>query len=162
MSGTPLTHKLQNRRGGRVTEPVLEAEACLLSMAHSGYLHAVQGLGVGKGAWIQSTQCHRGHSPLGPSLWHWPTCQQVLFPRALLSLVACYRLASTQAEPVPECQLKWSFVGVWPWVLLLQQSYSLLEHPHLSLMSLHHGHHLRLQLLQFVLMLLLCFLIGSH
>lgn len=29
-------------------------------------------------------------------------------------------------------------------------------------MSFHHGHHLRLQLLQFVLMLLLCFLIGSH
>lgn len=29
-------------------------------------------------------------------------------------------------------------------------------------MSLHHGHHLRLQLLQFVLMLLLGFFIGSH
>lgn len=49
-----------------------------------------------------------------------------------------------------------------PGVLLLQQSYSLLEHPHLGLMSLHHGHHLRLQLLQLVLMFLLCFLIGSY
>lgn len=51
---------------------------------------------------------------------------------------------------------------MWPGVLLLQQSYSLLEHPYLGLMSLHHGHHLRLQLLEFVLMLLLCFLIGSN
>ena len=60
------------------------------------------------------------------------------------------------------CWLQWRFVGVRSGILLLQQSYSLLEHPHLGLVSLHHGHHLRLQLLEFVLMLLLCFLIGSH
>lgn len=62
----------------------------------------------------------------------------------------------------PECLLKRGFVGVWPGILFLQQSYSLLEHSHLGLMSLHHSHHLGFQLLQLVLMLLLCFLIGSH
>lgn len=62
----------------------------------------------------------------------------------------------------PECLLKRGFVGVWPGILFLQQSYSLLEHSHLGLVSLHHSHHLRFQLLQLVLMLLLCFLIGSH
>lgn len=62
----------------------------------------------------------------------------------------------------PDCQLKRGFVGVWPGILFLQQSYSLLEHSHLGLVALHHSHHLRFQLLQLVLMLLLCFLVGSH
>lgn len=70
--------------------------------------------------------------------------------------------SSTDRTVALKCQLQWCFVGVRSGVLLLQQSYSLLEHPHLGLVSLHHGHHLRLQFLQFVLMLLLCFLIGSH
>lgn len=62
----------------------------------------------------------------------------------------------------PDCQLKRGFVGVWPGILFLQQSYPLLEHSHLGLVALHHSHHLRFQLLQLVLMLLLCFLVGSH
>lgn len=81
---------------------------------------------------------------------------------ALLSSGTACSSASEGRPLVPECWLQGSFTGMWPWVLLLQQSYSLLEHPHLGLVSLHHGHHLRLQLLQFVLMLLLRFLISSH
>lgn len=96
-----------------------------------------------------------------------PSCQlslsssrQVLSSEAPSSVTA--RLASTDRTVELKCPLQGRFVGVRSGVLLLQQSYPLLEHPHLGLMSLHHGHHLRLQLLQFVLMLLLCFLIGSH
>ena len=87
--------------------------------------------------------------PTGPVLWG-----------PLLS--DCSTLASMDRTVELKCPLQGRFVGVRSGVLLLQQSYPLLEHPHLGLMSLHHGHHLRLQLLQFVLMLLLCFLIGSH
>lgn len=58
--------------------------------------------------------------------------------------------------------LKWRFIGVRSWVLLFEQGNSLFEHSHLSLVPLDHRHHLRLQFLQLVLMLLLCFLIGSH
>lgn len=43
MPGTPLMHNLQNRKGGRVTKPVLEAEGGLLSMAHSRRLRAIRG-----------------------------------------------------------------------------------------------------------------------
>lgn len=99
------------------------------------------------------------HLPAFPSI---PLPPGALSPRALLSPATCSSWASTELWSPTKCRLKRSFVGVWPWVLLLQQSYSLLEHPHLGLMSLHHGHHLRLQLLQFVLMLLLGFFIGSH
>lgn len=53
-------------------------------------------------------------------------------------------------------------VGVRSRRLLLQKSDALFEHPHLRLVSLHHRHHLRLQLLQLVLVLLLGFLIRRH
>lgn len=178
MSGIPLVHNLQNRTGGRATKPVLKAEA---RPAEHGTWVSISTLPVAQEGrnrvlWIQSTLCHQGHSPLGLSSWH--SSVQVLIylpifpfltlptgtlsPGALLSSVTCYSLASIGRTLVLKCRLKWSFIGMRPWVLLLQQSYSLLEHPHLGLVSLHHGHHLRLQLLQFVLMLLLCFLIGSH
>lgn len=132
-----------------------------------------QGSGRNRIPWIQSAPCPRA-TPRGwvqgtPRSKCWPTCpsrfsasQQVLGPWALLSSVTCFRYFHSGRTWVAKCHLKWCLISVWPWVLLLQQRDSLLEHPHLGLVSLHHGHHLRLQLLQFVLMFLLCFLIGSH
>lgn len=140
-----------------------------LSMAHRAGMYMPSGVReeqdpldpvctVSQG-WVQGT----------PRSTCWPTCpsrfsasQQVLGPRALLSSVTCFRYFHSGRTWVAKCHLKWRLIRVWPWVLLLQQRDSLLEHPHLGLVSLHHGHHLRLQLLQFVLMFLLCFLIGSH
>ncbi len=54
------------------------------------------------------------------------------------------------------------FIGARSRRLLLQKSDALFQHPHLRLVPLHHRHHLRLQLLQLVLVLLLGFLVRRH
>lgn len=89
-------------------------------------------------------------------------CSSSLGPFSAEDVGAAGVFASWGRTSGPDCLLKRGFVGVWPGILFLQQSYSLLEHSHLGLVALHHSHHLRFQLLQLVLMLLLCFLIGSH
>lgn len=160
MPATLLRHNLQNRQ----SQCWKQSGACWAR--HTGQVRT----GCPRG-WEEQgpldTVCTVSPGPVTPGAESkcWPTCPSRSHPPsrdclpALLSSVTCFRSGRTW---VPECHLKWRLIGVWPGVLLLQQSYPLLEHPHLGLVSLHHGHHLRLQLLQFVLMLLLCFLIGSH
>lgn len=162
----------------RGTRPVLKAEARPAEHStHSRYSHSIREPGRGRtgpsdAVHMVSTRATRPWSRVD-SLWcleptYLPTrvcpvpLTGALSSGALLSSGTACSSASEGRPLVPECWLQGSFTGVWPWVLLLQQSYSLLEHSHLGLVSLHHGHHLRLQLLQFVLMLLLRFLISSH
>lgn len=105
-------------------------------------------------------RCH--HGLLAPRVELWPIRNLLLGPFLCWGLQSRWSSAPWGRTLGPECLLKWSFVGMWPGILFLQQSYSLLEHSHLGLMSLHHSHHLGFQLLQLVLMFLLCFFIGSH
>lgn len=71
-------------------------------------------------------------------------------------------LKTRSVTSVCVCVSERGLVGVRSRRLLLQKSDALFQHPHLRLVPLHHRHHLRLQLLQFVLVLLLGLLVRRH
>lgn len=152
------------RKCGRGTEPVLKAAGSPAEPVRGAGVPTLPTAQEGRGPLgdslhrLTGASCPEAESRAPPCQECQPTCQPSLSRQVLWLLASSF----TDRTVALKCQLQWCFVGVRSGVLLLQQSYSLLEHPHLGLVSLHHGHHLRLQFLQFVLMLLLCFLIGSH
>lgn len=68
MPGTPLLHDLQNRKGGRATEPVLRAEARPASMARRAGIYTPSTAPGGEERVLLNTGCTRATPPGAESM----------------------------------------------------------------------------------------------